>query len=319
MWKKVKNAVTSVANTVANVVSTVVSKASDAVADVVTTAGNAFADGLTGLGTKLPFGGKALKWFGGVVSGLTTSAASLIKGVGSIVGGLLSGLLKIAAGIVTLSGPEVLEGLGNIASGFVGAAIVLAGAGLAFTQQVFGIGQPRPLTAHERDLIKLVFRSSIATYNVRVVEGKTGLFGLSPRGFTLGDVIYMKHDSAMASPSVFVHECVHVWQSQHVGSRYAAEAVYAQTLGDGYDWEQEASEGRVWDDFQREPQAQMIQEVFVHGGAVRVGAGHGRFFAQDDESLRFFNKRVDWTNLANAATRTIRGAKPWRLSGLIKR
>lgn len=312
MWNKIKSAVTTVANAVANVVN----KAADSIADVVETTGNAVSGGLTTIGGKIG-GQRFFGWLGGAISGATGVVGAWVKGVGSVFGGLASGAIKIIGGILTLDWRGIVRGFGDIASGISGALLLFGGAMVAFGQQLIGIGRPRPMNERERQLVEMVFRRSLATYNIRVVDGDAGLFSVNGRAFTLGDVIYMKGDSVGKNPSVFIHECVHVWQSQHVGSRYAAEALYAQFWGDGYDWEAEAIAGMSWGDFQREPQGQCIQDIFDRGNAGRRAHGNGSFFEEEDEALRSFKSSpagVDWTVLANEATRMMRGARPWRLS-----
>jgi hypothetical protein len=232
---------------------------------------------------------------------------------------VLSGIIKIIGGIISWNLDGVVEGFGDLASGIAGAVIAILGGAAAFVQVIFTVGRPRRLNDEERRLISLVFRESIATYNVRVVDGKAGLFSLNGRPFVLGNIIYMKGFTAAADPSTFVHESTHIWQNQHAGPRYAAEALYSQQWGAGYDWEKEAEKKGDWDIFQREAQGEFIQTVYESGGLAHGAPGSGAFFAEDDEKLRLFlspTTTKDWTALANAAVRTIRGMTPWRLSGL---
>jgi len=314
MWKKLKKGIKKAANAVAKVAN----KIGDAAADAVAAVGNGIGDGLTWLSGKIPDAG-VLGWLGDVISAAFTFIASLIKGGFAILAGLLSGFIKIIGGILTLDLDGILEGFGDIGSGIAGGVIAIVGALIGLVQVIFTIGRPRRLNARERELVSLVFQHSIATYNVRVVDGNAGLFSLNSRPFCLGDTIYMKKYEANTDPAVFVHECIHVWQNQHFGSRYTAEALYSQWWGVGYDWEQEASGGKDWDVFEREAQGMSIETVFNGGGVVRGATGGGAFFAEDDEMMRVFVSPatgVDWTSLANAATRSIRGATPWRLTGL---
>jgi hypothetical protein len=93
VWGKIKKGIKKAANAV----SKTVNKAADAVADVVEAVGNGINDGLSWLSDKIPDGG-VLGWLGDVISGLTTLVAGAVKAVGAIVGGLLSGLIKIVGG-----------------------------------------------------------------------------------------------------------------------------------------------------------------------------------------------------------------------------
>src|SRR6185503_3811893 len=122
----------------------------------------------------------------------------------------------------------ILGGLGDIAAGIVGAVIAVGGKAVALIQVMFTIGWPRPLDATELEIIKRVFDGAIATYNVRVVDGFGGLYSLNNRPFVLGNMIYMKNDNATNNPDVVAHECTHIWQNQHVGSSYTAEALASQ-------------------------------------------------------------------------------------------
>jgi len=62
----------------------------------------------------------------------------------------------------------------------------------------------------------------------------------------------MKGNDPGARPDILVHECVHVWQYQNIGSRYTMDALGAQAVyGAGaYDWEAELARGNSdWNDF----------------------------------------------------------------------
>jgi hypothetical protein len=302
----------------AKAVSNAVNKAADAVADVVETVGNGIGDGLSWLGDHVPGIGPFFGWLGDVVAGVTDFVSGFIKGIGSIVGGVLSGFIRIVGGILTLDWDGIVGGFGDILGGIGGAIIGIVGKGLATVQVVFGIGRPRPLNEVERRIIRLVFVESIATYNVRVVDGFAGFYSLNDRPFVLGNVIYMKDHSAAKEPEVFAHECVHIWQNQHVGSAYTAEALASQWWGAGYDWEGEAHEDKDWVDFEREAQGESVEDIYRYGGTVAGVTGNGAFFAESDEAKRLFVlARVDFTALANEAVRVIRGHTPWRLSGFL--
>jgi hypothetical protein len=301
----------------ANAVSKAVNKATDAIADAVETIGNGIGDGLSWLGSKIPWVGGVFGWLGDVVSSLTDLVSSLIKGIGTILGGLLSGLIKIVGGILTLDWDSIVEGFGDILAGIVGAVIGTAGKAIAVVQGIFTIGRPRPLNDIELRIIHLVFVDSIATYNVRVVDGFAGIYSINDRPFVLGNTIYMKDVGAAKEPAVFAHECVHVWQNQHLGSGYLADALAGQWWGAGYDWESQANAGKEWEEFEVETQGESIEDVFLEGGTVAGVTGNGTFFAEDDETQRIFvYNQVDWTALANGAVRIIRGHTPWRLSEL---
>jgi hypothetical protein len=319
LWGAIKKGAKKVADgakKVANTVSEVVNKAADAVADVVETIGNAASDGLSWLGDRTPVIGDALKWLGGLIAAVGDLASSIIKAAGAVLGGALSGVIKVLFGVLTLDGSLILEGLMDVVHGVVGGTALVLLKTVALGQVMIGVGRPRPLNEEERRLISLVFLRSIATYNVRVVDDMGGaLSWLNERPFVAGNTIYMKGRTAEKEPALFVHECVHVWQNQHAGSRYASEAVVSQEWGVGYDWATEAEANKAWIDFEREAQAELIEDVFDLGQTRSGAAGNGVFFAEDNPGMRLFMPdKVDWTQLANEATATLRGRLPWRIS-----
>jgi Domain of unknown function (DUF4157) len=123
------------------------------------------------------------------------------------------------------------------------------------------------------------------------------LFSLSSRPFTLGATIYLKQRDGEA---LLVHECAHVWQYQHLGSRYTVDALRAQRKlrAGAYRWVDELGRGhRHWRDFNREAQAQLLEDI------VRDGID---FFV--DERAWFRYERVDYTDLARSAVAEIRAA-----------
>lgn len=320
LWNTAKSAGKAVGKAVkkaAKVVGDAVTKAADVVSDAVETVGNVVGDGLKKVAESNPRL-RYLGWIGLLVSGTAKLAAAAIKSVG----GMAVSVVKIVAGLVTFDGSLIVEGLKDLGHAILGAVIVIGGAALAFLQEsVFPVVTPRHLNALELQLISLVFHNSIAKSNVRVVDGYAGVYSISERPFVLGNTIYMKNKTADANPEEFVHECVHVWQYQHYGSRYASEALTSQWWGVGYEWENEASAGKDWDDFGREAQAELIGDVYYHGGVRSGVTGSGAFFAESDEAKRAFlspDSGTDWTDLANVATRRIRGASLWRVISAVR-
>ena len=319
LFSKIKSSIKHAANTV----SQAVNKVADAVADTVETAGNAVGDALSWAGTKIPVVGGVLGWMGGMVSGGTDLLSAIIKGGGAIIGGLLSGLIKIIGGAFTLDGGSIVEGFGDILGGIGGSVIGIGGKTIAAVQETFNVGRRRPLNAEELRIIRLVFQESIATYNVRVVDGIAGVYSINSRPFVLGNTIYMKAVSVWKEPAVFAHECVHIWQNQHLGSAYTWDALVGQKLGAEYNWVSQANEGKAWEEFEMETQGESIEDTYLKGGTVPSGpvpgvTGNGAFFDEPDETLRVFvYNQVDWTPLANRAVWVIRDHSPWRLSGLL--
>jgi hypothetical protein len=301
---------------VAKAVSGVVNKIADGAADLVEALGHLIGDGLTWLGNKIPYVGAAFRWLGAVVTSLFDILAAIVKGAGAIAGGLASAAIRIVGGIFTLDWRGILGGFGDIAAGIVGAIIAIGGKALALIQVIITIGWPRKLNADELAIIKRVFDGSIATYNVRAVDGFGGLFSINPRPFVLGNMIYLKNYTAATDPDTIAHESTHIWQNQHVGSCYTAEALASQFWGVGYKWEEDADASLDWDEFGREAQGQSIQYMYTGGGSVSGSTGNGAIFSEPDPALRvFMYGGKDRVMLANDAISTIRGI-PWRITAL---
>jgi hypothetical protein len=309
----------------------------EAVSDLVETAGTAGRNALDAAGPaagRIPGVGTALRWLlhwaATVVSAATDLVATLLKiavelvvaagvAVVRLVGGLAGAVARRPRGPGRRTFPQ---GAGEVAASVAGPVLVLSGKALALVQAVL-LGQwgERALTAEERDRLDRVFRGSVALYNVRVVDGIAGLFALNERPFTLGNTIYMKHHLRRKGPeryaATLVHECGHVWQNQHVGTRYAIQALWAQwMIDDRYDWEKELARGRArWSYFNREAQAELLMHVWQHG---RRGpdAAPGAFFADDPigDDARFRWDDVDRTALARDAVTTARGTRSPRYS-----
>jgi len=316
--------------------------AGEALSDLVETAGT-FGRDLADTGGlaagRIPGVGIALRWslhwIGTVVSAAADLVATVLKVVVELAVALVVVVVRlIAGGASTVGGARrsgagagvggrrtFVQGVGETAASLAGPVLVTSGKALALVQAVL-LGQrgERPLTAEERARLDRVFRGSVALYNVRVVDGFSGLFGLNRRPFTLGNTIYMKGYLRRRGPeryaATLVHECGHVWQNQNVGTRYAIQALWAQcTIADRYDWEKELARGNVrWSDFNREAQAQLLMHVWQHGRSG-TDAAPGAFYAEDPIGAAHFTwNGVDRTALAREAVATMRGARSHRYS-----
>ena len=183
----------------------------------------------------------------------------------------------------------------------------------------------RRLTAQEIRLLRRIFRDSIAYYNVRLVEGRAGLFGLNSRPFALGNTIYLKDRSVSREPDLLVHECTHIWQYQKIGARYTSDALGAQFLvEDAYNWEKEVGRGKdLWARFNPEAQASFLQDAYVWGEIIKdglvVARGGGVFYDADGESTvgRLIVRAVDHTARADTAMALVRRHASSRLSGAL--
>jgi hypothetical protein len=240
---------------------------------------------------------------------------AVIKGGFGIFGGIAGGLIKIIGGIFTGQGGTILEGIWDLLSPIFGTIIVVAGKVIALLQSIFyAQAFERPLTRQEKDLLKRVFKKSLNYYVIRIIEGHSGLFGLSSRPFTLGNTIYMKSD--MISTGLLVHETTHVWQYQQTGNRYASDAITAQWfVTDEYNWQREIEERNKddWSDFNKEAQAEFFEDIWKagklrDGNGVTLKRGNGAFYDADELQTfgHFEVNRSDYTGIARDAVRTIR-------------
>lgn len=306
-WDELRGAAGDRVEVVADVAAGVVQALGDLAADCVETAGNLVHDGLAAVGrlggrSRLGVGGAggsgaglgsgvgimrgAAAWVGGAAAGLAALAGAILKGGLGVAAGAVGGALKLAGGVLLWHRGLLLGGLIDLGAGLAGVVLLVLGTLVALVQQLLFLQSPaRALTADERELLRRVFRRSLSLYNVRLVEGRSGLFGLNERPFTLGNTIYLKHYLA-SLPGLLVHECVHVWQYQHHGPRYAIDALSAQALlPDAYDWEAELVRGKPgWTRFNREAQAELIEDTWLRGSLTSGGrktTGGGAFFELD--------------------------------------
>lgn len=210
------------------------------------------------------------RWFGGVIASLVSVVASLVAGV---------------TGLATR----------NPAAGFAGAVILVLGKVVAFGQSVLGLQRQRALTDEETALLTEVYGESVDLSAVRLVPGRAGVFSTNPRPFTLGATIYLKKDALPGH--VLVHECAHVWQYQHMGPRYAFDAIWAQwrVKPDAYAWTDELGRGKKhWREFNREAQAEFLQDIARHDhaffttgeGFVLDGTDHTELARETLEQVR---------------------------------
>ena len=223
---------------------TSLARASQAIADAFETAGNRAQDAADARGSAM------LRWLGGLASGACDVGGAAVVGLGTLGAGAR------AAGLV------------GLLSGLAGAALVLAGKLLALGQAIARAeARKRALTSHEICVLKKVFHASLSLYDVRLVVGRAGLFDVNARPFTLANTIYMKRTPARDWDAILVHEATHVWQYQHMGSRYASDALAAQArLGAAaYDWR--LCRPKAWKDFNLEAQAEALADAWRAGAS----------------------------------------------------
>lgn len=318
-------------------VQTLVDILGDAIADLPETIGNGFQDVCNTLGDMLatvPITGSflqtVLRWAGGTIAGLTNLVGVVVKAAAGIISGGIGALIRLPAGILFLNTAQVRKGLLDIFSPPAGAVIIVLGVFWSLIQRIFFFQNfERSLTREERTALRNIFHDSLALYNIRLIEGHCGLFGVNTRAFTLGNTIYLKRNEAHQQRATLVHECVHVWQYQHFGPRYTMEALGAQwLLPNAYNWEAEAAHGRSqWQDFNREAQAKLLDDIWTFGSLARNGntiRGDGCFYDADRDlspveneavTFRYFGK--DYTILALEAVRALRSRRNLRVSKLL--
>jgi hypothetical protein len=322
------------ANAVADVVEAIVNAVGEVVSDIIETIGTLLGNALDWLGNALsgiPVIGGILQgvfhWLAGVVHAVFDLIAAFVKAVLNIVGGVVAGIVRLIGGaiggVLAWDGRLLVKSLGDIASSIAGPVLLFLGKVLALIQSVFGLQwAERPLTQKEHDLLQRVYRRSVALYDIRIVPGWTFFSLPNPRPFTLGNTIYLKGVNTNSNPDVLVHECGHVWQYQHEGDRYASDALYAQaTVPSTYSWEAELARGHLrWQDFNKEAQAQFLQDVWNQGKIVGDPmTGNGVFYDDDPVSdlAAFAASGTDRTSLAVETVAHVRGAFVWRLSNLL--
>jgi hypothetical protein len=208
-------------------------------------------------------------------------------------GGVVAAVGSLLASVVTCVGGLATR---NVPAGLGGGLIVVFGKVVEVLQALFLGVRGRSLTDEEQNQLTAVFAGALDLRAVRVVPGFSGVFGLSRRPFTLGGVIYLKR--AEDEPTL-IHECVHVWQYQHLGPRYTYDALLAQATvkPSAYRWVDELGRGRrEWREFNREAQAQLIEDMAKDG-----------YFAT--KLPVFFHGGTDHTDLAERAVEEVRCAK----------
>jgi len=127
-----------------------------------------------------------------------------------------------------------------------------------------------PLTGDEIATAAAVLGSTALRYgDVRVARGGIlrPIFKLnSGRAFTTFHTVNFPDDGRL---DVLIHELVHVFQHERLGGIYLGECIYAQATG-GYDYggpdglRRAREAGKRYHDFNREQQAQMVQDYYLH-------------------------------------------------------
>jgi peptidoglycan hydrolase-like protein with peptidoglycan-binding domain len=153
----------------------------------------------------------------------------------------------------------------------------------------------RPLTADERTQAKKIYIDSIDYDKVSIAAGSLGSVGASR---TLGNTICMEDENFEDNTSslndkglgTLIHELGHVWQYQHGGVAYIPDALGAQaesavTTGErsgAYVWRTALQEGKEWEDWNAEQQAQAMEDYFRATQRIEAAEAAGRDPHPDD-------------------------------------
>ncbi|WP_208752263.1 hypothetical protein [Corallococcus carmarthensis] len=304
--KAVGGAVTSAAKAVGGAVTS----AAKAVGGAVTTAAKAVGGAVT---TAANWVGNAAK---SVWSGVKTAATRVGDGVRSLLTGAVSTVVgavrNIGEGIGTFFGGIGKLFQGKFGEGFkqmgvgllkavvqtpVDALLMMGGRALSAIQTLIGVEPPaRKLSDSEIATLKSVYGDSIDYSQMRIKEGNSGLFSTTGRAFTHGNTIYIPPDNLPLTPDLLVHESAHVWQHQNGGTDYMSEALVAQHIGDGYDFEKGLDAGKAWSELNPEQQAEFLQQAQLAG-----------YFANPSAGFHFNGK--DYTAQINAAVAQVRAGE----------
>ncbi len=123
----------------------------------------------------------------------------------------------------------------------------------------------RPLTDGEQALLQPVFGDRIDYRRIRIDERAW----MGPPQWKICYVsFYTINAWGSMSPSLLIHEVVHIWQFQHYGSAYIPRALQAQRSEEGYNYggapqvNNWARQGALLSDFNFEQQADLIADFW---------------------------------------------------------
>jgi hypothetical protein len=126
-------------------------------------------------------------------------------------------------------------------------------------------GATRPLTAKEIALGKDIFGESIDYQVIRIDENSHTARRLRAKYVSFNTI----NSWGKMSSDVFIHELVHIWQYQRLGSVYIAEALAAQRSQAGYNYggiealRNALKEGKTLRDFNFEQQGDIVQDYYL--------------------------------------------------------
>lgn len=149
----------------------------------------------------------------------------------------------------------------------------------------------RSLRADEIELLRTqVYGDSVDYSKVQIKENEDVLTRNISDGcpFTLGNTIYIPPGRMPLEADLLTHEMMHVWQYQNGGSEYLPKALWAQKLGDGYDFKKGIAEGKAWGELNPEQQGEFMEQANLAGA-----------FATPDRT--FVHKGTDYSEFLRKA------------------
>ncbi len=197
----------------------------------------------------------------GVVNSAIEGVDTMLNGAGKVLtGDFKEGFKDMGMGL--------LKGTVQAAAD---AVLMVGGKAISAVQTALWLEQPgRRLTADEVAGLREIYGDTIDYDSVRIKEGFAGLFSITDNAFTHGNTIYIKPGDLPLDPAglddLVAHEMAHVWQHQNGGTDYLTEAIWAQEVGDGYDYEKALDEGKSWSELSPEQQAELIQDAVLDAG-----------------------------------------------------
>ena len=162
---------------------------------------------------------------------------------------------------------------------------------LMWLNQVFK-SNTRKLTLRETALARSIFGDSIDYQKVRIDEKAH----IGCRQYHFAYVGFCVVNTwGRLSDAHFIHEMVHVWQYQRLGSVYIPRALYAQRTPEGYNYggiaalRQMAEQGRGLADFNFEQQGDVVADYFclLQGHQPRWCAADRKYLVDFERILNY--------------------------------
>jgi hypothetical protein len=242
----------------ADAVGGAISDGADAVGDAVSDGADAVADVATSAYDR---GTDAIETFG---TGITSAFSGAFRDV-------LEGAETYAKGWGDLFDGRVADAFGDWYSGTfqifgqtpIDAGLMIGARGVSAIETLGGI-EPvgRKLSDAEIAELRKVYGDSIDYDKIRVKVGDDAMT-VGGNARTIGNTIYIPEGKL--TNDLLVHESGHVWQFQHGGDDYMGESLFAQTFGEGYDYQQGIDEGKSWSELNPEQQAELLQQAYKAG------------------------------------------------------